>query len=194
MRQAAKRHLNDKSVSQWWRRLKKNTEVSAWTETLHYFVALRMMGVCWWHKRRLLPLAPSNALSNHSRHSLLCQAGSHLDMRRHANSSISDEGHTSGISEENRRGLMFTAYLSLRWTLGMKDVREKNERFTACASGNALASDGMRINEGRRRSTIIKQNQYYGTCFIHQSPKTKEIRKETPHHLIRLISANFLRN
>lgn len=77
----------------------------------------------------------------------------------------------------------------------MEDAREKKrrERFAARASGNVLASDGTRINEGRRRFLIIKRNQYYRTGFTHQLPKTKENRKETPHHLIQLIRANFLR-
>lgn len=196
VRREALQHLNGGSGSRRWRRQKKMMEVLGRTETLHYFVALRMMGVWWWHKRKLLPLAPSNTLSNHSRLSSLCQAGSHLDMRRHANSFIIDEGCTFGIYVDDWRRLMFPAYLSLTWTLGMEDIREKKEkeRFAAGASGNVLASDGMRTNEGRRRSTIIKRNQYHRTCFTHQLPKTKENRKETPHHLIRLIRANFLRN
>lgn len=67
-----------------WRRWKFDATTA---ETLHYFVVLMMTGVWWWwHKRKLLPLAPSNTLSNHPRHSSLCQAGSHLDMRHHANS------------------------------------------------------------------------------------------------------------
>lgn len=71
--------------------------------------------------------------------------------------------------------------------------KKKKERFAARASGNVLASDGTRINEGRRRFLIIKRNQYYRTGFTHQLPKTKGNRKETPHHLIQLIRANFLR-
>lgn len=71
--------------------------------------------------------------------------------------------------------------------------KKKKERFAARASGNVLASDGTRINEGRRRFLIIKRNQYHRTGFTHQLPKTKENRKETPHHLIQLIRANFLR-
>lgn len=75
----------------------------------------------------------------------------------------------------------------------MKKKERKKERFAARASGNVLASDGTRINEGRRRFLIIKRNQYHRTGFTHQLPKTKENRKETPHHLIQLIRANFLR-
>lgn len=78
--------------------------------------------------------------------------------------------------------------------MGRRKKKKKEKwRFAARASGNALASDGTRINEGRRRSSVIKPNQYYGTRFTHQLAKTKENRKETPHHLIQLMRANFLR-
>lgn len=122
-----------KAASQWWEwqsameETKEDDGSSGLTETLPYFVAFRMMGVWWWHKRKLLPLAPSNTLSNHSRLSSLCQEGSHLDMRRHANSFISDEGCTFGIYVDDWCRLMFPAYLSLTWTLGMEDVVQKKD-------------------------------------------------------------------
>ncbi len=71
------------------------------TETWGCFVVLAMTGGVWrWHKRRLLPLAPSCSLSNHLRHSSLCQAASqpasHLGRRRNANSFVSSNGRTLG--------------------------------------------------------------------------------------------------